>query len=331
MRTTANISIRPLREDDYAALVRVHNATDDTPATADEMRREVERIDRNRFVSEWVIAEDRATGEVIAYAGYRHAPWAYHPDKYRVVLYVHPDHQGRGVGGRLMDDVLGAVRSRGAAQVTAFAREDRPRSVAFLTRYGFEEYARDFELRLDAPGVALDQFSGYAQRVAAAGVTITTLAEEIIRDPHCLGAVYQAHSALDVGAPRDEPDLPSPEPATLDEFVCRLVQSPQALPDAFFLAKLRDFYIGLSMIMRSDGAPALLRQELTGVLAPYRGLGIAMALKVRTIEYAQAHGYSRIVTFNSSKNDAMLAINARLGFVRRPAWIAFQKTLRPLS
>ncbi|HET8680038.1 MAG TPA: GNAT family N-acetyltransferase, partial [bacterium] len=237
-------------------------------------------------------------------------------------------HQGRGIGRRLMDDVLDALRSRGAAQVTAFAREDRPRSTSFLARYGFEEYARDFEMQLDVSGVALDQFSGYAQRVAAVGVTITTLAEEMIRDPHCLGAVYQAHSALDVGAPRDEPDLPSPEPATLDEFVTRLVHSPRALPDAFFLARLRDFYIGLSMMMRSDGDPALLRQELTGVLAPYRGLGIAMALKVRTIEYAQAQGYLRIRTFNSSKNDAMVAINTRLGFVRQPAWIAFQKALR---
>ena len=331
MRTTADIWIRPLREDDYASLARIQNAIDDTPATVDEMRREVERIDRSRFVSEWLIAEDRATREVVAYAGYRHTPWAYHPAKYRAFLNVHPDHQARGIGCRLMDAVLGALRSRGAAQVTAFAREDRPRSIAFLTRNRFEEYARDFESRLDVSGVALDRFSGYAQRVAALGVAITTLAEEMMRDPHCLGAVYQAHCALDVGAPRDEPDLPAPEPATLDEFVTRIVQSPRALPDAFFLAKLRDFYIGLSMMMRSDGDPSLLRQELTGVLAPYRGLGIAMALKVRTIDYAQTHGYLRIRTVNSSKNDAMLAINARLGFVPRPAWMAFQRTLEPLS
>lgn len=331
MRTTSDIWIRPLREDDHAALARVHNAIDDMPATSDDMRREVERIDRTRFVSEWVIAEELATSEVVAYAGYRHAPWAYHPDKYRVFLYVHPDHQGRGIGRRLMDDVLHALWSRNAAQVTIFARADRPRSIAFLTRYEFEEYAREFEMRLDVSGVALERFSGYAQRAAVAGVTMTTLAEEMTRDPHCLGAVYQAHSALDVGAPRDEPDLPSPDPATLDEFVSRLVRSPRALPDAFFLAKLRDFYIGLSMMLRSDGDPSVLHQELTGVLPPYRGLGIAMALKVRTVEYAQTHGHSRIVTFNSGKNDAMLAINTKLGFVRHPAWIAFQKTLRPLS
>ncbi len=59
----------------------------------------------------------------------------------------------------------------------------------------------------------------------------------------------------------------------------------------------------------------------------YRGLGIATALKLRTIEYAQRDGYRVIRTFNSSRNDAMLAINQNLGFVRQPAWIGFWKSL----
>lgn len=331
MRTAADIVIRPLRDDDYPALARVHNAVDDTPATHEEMRQEVERIDRNRFVSEWLVGTDRATGEVVAYAGYRHSPWEHHPDKYRGFVNVHPDHERRGIGRRLMDEVLAALRARGAERVTAYAREDRPRAIAFLARQGFAEYARDYESRLDVSAVDPGRFGGYADRAAALGVTITTLADEMARDPHCLGAVYQAHCALDVGAPRDDPELPSPDQTTLDEFVAKLVQHPRALPDAFFLAKLGDFYVGLSMLMRSDGDPSLLRQELTGVLEPYRGRGIATALKLRTIAYAQRGGYRRIRTFNSSKNDAMLAINQKLGFVRQPAWIGFKISLRPAT
>ncbi len=76
---------------------------------------------------------------------------------------------------------------------------------------------------------------------------------------------------------------------------------------------------------RSHGDPSLLHQELTGVIAPFQGHKVATALKLRTVEYARQHGYRTIRTFNSSRNEAMLAINRKLGFVPMPAWIGFVK------
>jgi GNAT superfamily N-acetyltransferase len=48
-----------------------------------------------------------------------------------------------------------------------------------------------------------------------------------------------------------------------------------------------------------------------------------------TISYGQARGFTEIRTWNEVQNIAMLAIDDRLGFVRQPAWLAFERTLSP--
>ncbi|HXF82911.1 MAG TPA: GNAT family N-acetyltransferase, partial [bacterium] len=222
--------------------------------------------------------------------------------------------------------LLERVGERGATRLKSWAREDHQHAVAFLRHRGFAEYARTFESRLIVAGVDLAPFAGAARRAEAAGVTITTLKDELRRDPHCLRAVYQLHATLDISAPRDDPDLPRPQPYA--RFLEQEVHHPRSLADAYFLAKLEDLYVGESHLKRSEADPGVLWQQLTGVLHDYRGLGIATALKVRTVEYAQVMGYREIRTFNSSRNGPMLAINARLGFVRQPAWVEFLRAER---
>lgn len=318
--------VRSLSAADLPALVGIHNAINpDLPTTVEEMRQEISRIDRTRYVAEWLVATTTGGDEVVAYGGYRHVPWAHHPEKFFSFVNVHPDHQGKGIGCRLMDAILSAVRARGGRRVKAWTREDRARGLAFLRRYGFVEHSREFESRLDVAGANLDPFRGYTERAARLGVAITTLEEELRHDPNRLEAVYQAHCVLDIDMPRDDPELPTPP--SREEFLNQEVHHPRALLDAFFLAKMGDLYIGESALKRSDGDPDLLHQQLTAVLPPYRGQGIAVALKVATIAYARERGYQVIRTFNSSRNEAMLAINARFGFVRMPAWVGFIKLL----
>ena len=73
--------------------------------------------------------------------------------------------------------------------------------------------------------------------------------------------------------------------------------------------------------------PGVIYQHLTAVLRDERGKGIAMALKLKTIEYARAEGLREIRTWNASINRPMLAINEALGFAKQPAWITFGKDL----
>jgi len=322
----ADVELRGFHESDYEAIARIHTAVyPESPSTAEEVRHWTNEMAPEGVTSEWFIAEDRRTGAVAGYAWYHHTAWSFHPDKYRLRGNVHPAWEHQGIGRLLMETVLESLRARGARRVMAMSREDRPRGIAFLQRYGFAAYAREFESRLPVAGCDLSQFAGYSDRVAARGIELTTLAEELARDPHCLPAVYQLHSALSISTPREDPDPRTPPPYA--RFLALEVDHPTVLKDACFLAKHGDFYVGESALKTSEADPQVLYQQLTGVVPEYRGSGVATALKLRTVEYAHRHGYREIRTWNSSRNSAMLAINLKLGFVRQPAWIEFLKIL----
>ena len=98
--------------------------------------------------------------------------------------------------------------------------------------------------------------------------------------------------------------------------------------DAWFVALDRGKYVGMTELWSNQADPELFDIGVTGVLRPHRRRGIAMALKLRGIEFAQRRGIRELSTWNASHNEGILAVNRRLGFLRRPAHIAYVKEVR---
>jgi predicted GNAT superfamily acetyltransferase len=96
------------------------------------------------------------------------------------------------------------------------------------------------------------------------------------------------------------------------------------LPEGFFVAVKGDEYIGLSHALSLEKGVSLY-QGLTGVKPAYRHLGIGLAMKVRVIAFAQATGHQTIRAENDAKNSPMLAMNEKLGYIRTPDLITFEK------
>ena len=318
----ASVAIRDFQPEDYRAIVEIGNLLyPEHPETVEELRYWDEHFDRSRYVDRRYVAVDPGTNAVVASGHYNHMPWAFHPQRFWMWIGVHPGRHRQGIGGAMFDRILEDLWRRDAISLKASARENMPESLAFLQRRGFREVMRAWESRFDLTTFDPARFAEEAK--VPPSIQIVTLADEMARDPESLRRVYDLVNIVAPDAPRTDPYTPP----GFEMFRDDVLGSPGALPEAFLLAKDGASYVGESDLRRSDAMPGELITGFTGVLREYRGRGIALALKLRAIEYARGHGYRRIRTWNSTLNAPMLGINVKLGFVKQPAWIHFEKTL----
>ncbi|MFC7440110.1 GNAT family N-acetyltransferase [Laceyella putida] len=110
----------------------------------------------------------------------------------------------------------------------------------------------------------------------------------------------------------DDPGNESGKFESYDEFTKNIYpRCYWAQRGGVFLALAGTAWVGLSCIT-TQGKTG--HNGLTVVTRAYRGKGIATLLKKRIIAYGVAHNLSRIMTRVAETNQAMLAINQKLGF-----------------
>lgn len=325
MQEATTTRVRPFAPDDYAAYVEVVNRSyPEYGWTVEEVRHDDESwVKTPQFFRTRVVAD--AGGRVVGAADLRHSRGHFSPDVYWVEIAVDPDHRRRGHGSALFEAVDRAARERGARVLRANAKESMSDGVRFAERRGFTETKRDWESRLFVKDFGFERFAAAPERVRAAGIRITTLADELARDREA--AIARAFELFE-DVRRDVPAVEAATPIDLELFRTDEIEGPGALMDAFFIAIDADGrWIGLSNMLRSLEDPSFLWQGLTGVRREARGRGVAMALKLETVRYAQRTGVEHIKTWNDTRNRPMLAINEAMGFVKQPVWIQYEKVM----
>lgn len=307
---------------DYAAVTAIENACfPEYPGTEEEWRHDDASRPANHRHRRYVAEAD---GAVVGYGTHYQFEGMYHPRRFGIAVVVHPERQGRGVGGALYRALLTNLDQYEPLSLRANIREDNLRGMRFALDRGFAEDNRSWESRLDVAAFDPAPFAGAEARALAAGVTFATMAELQARDPEHRRKLYE----LDVEATRDEPHPEPPTTPSREAYDGWVFDSPSYLPEGNFVALDGERYVGMSTLRASAANPEELYVGFTGVLREHRGKGIAMALKLKTIAFARERGARTIKTWNDATNRPMLRINEALGFAKQPAWVSLLNKLR---
>lgn len=319
-KSTAGIIIRPCEPSDYEAVARLLSAAyPEHPTRAAELAREdaatPERIRFGRLVLEH-------DGIFAGHGYYGNMQDVYDPHLFWVSPTVHPDYQGRGFGRALYRALEEALAPYRPSALFTWSREDWPHRTRFFLRRGFVEVMRSFESRLDLDAFEEGSCDSALEKLAAAGIHIGDLGEfEAV--PGHLEKLYRLHTALDAEVPTIGRYTPPP----YEEFVKVNLAKRRLVKETYVIAWTADQPIGLTELFFDPNDPGVMTTGLTGVLDEYRGLGVALAMKVRALKTAKLLGYEGVRTWNAGQNEAMLRLNMRLGFRKRPASIEMKKDM----
>lgn len=320
---TLSLEIRGFEDSDYRRLAEIYDAIfPERARSVEEWRFYDDSLDKTRYYFKRYTCVNSSTGVALGFGEMWNPPWMFHPKKFWFDGWVDPKHEGQGIGSAIYDRLKDDFDERSATAAWMGIRENMTRSIAFAQKRGFDEKMRGWESTIDPYQVDTSEFQKYSTKASQAGIEFSTLEQELREDPECYTKLYE----LVQTAFRDVPIADTPTDTPYDQWLAFEMKNPNLIPQAYMIAKDGDKYVGTSVVWRLKKEPRSLYQGLTGVLREYRGKGIAVALKLKVLDFARKNGFDNIRTFNASTNEGMLSINMKLGFKRDLAWITFEKS-----
>jgi mycothiol synthase len=312
------LEIRPFKRDDLSGIIDLWNIVrPNQQRTLDEVISDMDTLEP-QYQTEFFVTE--LEGAIVGVAEiYRH-PGMYHPHKFFGNIFVHPEHQKKGIGTALYQQAFEFLTALEAICFRTQVAESDAHSLQFASARGFRESKRDFESLLEVKNFDFSRFEGFEN---VEGVEFHT-AKELDST-----AFRQAFFDCFATTRNDVPRSQAASPLSFEFFQEQVLGDEYFLWDGTSIAldPKTDQILGFSGVYKG-AREAWLDQWLTATRREARGRGIALALKLRVAKYALEQGYTTIRTDNDTRNAPMLAINDKLGFARQPALISVVKFYR---
>ena len=263
-----------------------------------------------RFVSE-------RNGKIVGATNYAQYAGQYHPQKFKINVFVRAAEREQGIGRELYGYLLERLEPFNPISLGALVKADDEAGMRFAQKRGFVESSRDWQsvLTLDSFDAATFSTRDFED------ISLMSYADWGVT-PERDHLFFEVFSDWRMDVPSSEPKTP----LSYVQFRKQYLDAPDYFAEGVFFALKDNKPVGMTMFWRSESTSDLYT-GLTAVQRDYRGQGIATALKLKALTFAKKRGASKVLTDNATTNVEMIAVNEKLGFVKDPAWITLRKVM----
>jgi GNAT superfamily N-acetyltransferase len=234
-----------------------------------------------------------------------------HANNFYAWVGIQKPHRQQGAGKALWDAASEFLHEQGAICLTSEVRDNDPISLGFAEWRGFRIDRHSFSSTLELTAFDERPYLPYMDNLGAQGIRFCSLAD-FPDTPENRYKLFELNAANVL-------DLPEANGVTWTflEFEEMVLKAAWFRPEGQLLAVDGETWVGLAAVMLSPETRSAYNAH-TGVRRAYRGKKIAQALKVFAARYARQNGTLNMTANNDSQNEAMLAINQKMGYVPQP-------------
>lgn len=306
-------------ETDLPDIVRIVGPYESQPLTVEALHTQFLNSPPERMIRRLVAVDGQ--GAVTGYAYLSHPTGAPARHFYAWVG-VDPACRRQGVGAALWQAALAYLDEKGATRLASEVLEDDPDSLAFARRRDFSIDRHHYASFLDLATFDETLFLAGLAALQAQGIRFCALAA-LPDTPETRRQFYELNLAVVRDIPGENWDFEE-YPQFYAQYI---VGAPWFSRTNQLLAMDGEQMVGFASV-RLFPETNRAYNATTGVIRPYRGRKIGLALKVLAARYARSQGAQRVTTDNDSLNTPILAINRRLGYQPLPGQYLLVRWLR---
>lgn len=242
-----------------------------------------------------------------------------------IYVIVDPEQRRRGAGSLLFTDAEQAARDAEIDHLQVDIRDTCPECLDFARKRGFCERTHLIGMTLHLAGFDDRPYSEILSRLQAEGFTFTSM-QELGNTEEAQRKLYELNSTADMETMGSDGSPSWLDFADFQQKVCRA--------DWYFPAgqmvvidNASGVWAAMSAVTRFAGTDYAYNL-FTGVDKRYRGRKLGQAVKVEALRYARdVLQVATIRTHHNTRNEPILSIDKKLGYIQTPGLVTMQKDL----